>query len=66
MLEPAVSNAGHADAVVRNASHEVTGAIERIDNPDKLGVLCACATTFFADKGVVRIGLLQVGNEFLF
>ena len=39
MLELAVSDTGHTDAVVRNASHKVAGAVEWVDNPDKLGVL---------------------------
>ena len=66
MLELAVSYAGHTDAVVRNASHKVTRAIEWVDNPDKLGVLRASTTTFLANKGVVWIGLLKIGNQFLF
>ena len=66
MLELAVSDAGHTDAVVRNASHKVAGAIERVDNPDKLGVLRASTATFFANKGMVWIGLLKISNQFLF
>ena len=66
MLELAVTNARHTNAVVRNASHKVTGAIERVDNPDKLGVFRASATTFLADKGMVWLGLLKIGNQFLF
>ena len=66
MLELAVSDAGRTDAVVRNASHKVAGAIERVDNPDKLGVLRASTTTFFANKGMVWIGLLKIDNQLLF
>ena len=66
MLELAVSDTGHTDAVVRNASHKVAGAVEWIDNPDKLGVLRASTTTFLANKGMVWIGFLKIGNQFLF
>ena len=48
---------------MRNASHEVAGAIERIDNPYVLGIIRSCPSTFFADESVVWVGALEVVDQ---
>jgi hypothetical protein len=56
------------DAVLREAVHEVGGAIDRVDDP---GVFCLVvgvggSAGFFAQEGVVRVGFGQHFDDGLF
>ena len=51
---------------MRNASHEVASAVERIDNPDVLGIIRPCPSTLFADESVVWVGALKVVDQLAF
>ncbi|MND96397.1 hypothetical protein D3C80_886900 [compost metagenome] len=62
MLKAATVFAGNADSKVRNATQEVGGTVQWVDDPQV--VLAFFAATgvqagFFAVDGVVRVGLAQ-------
>ncbi|MCY1508910.1 hypothetical protein D9M68_432350 [compost metagenome] len=61
MLQAALVLAGDAHGVVRNATDEVGGAVQRVDDPQVIGAFALAfqQAAFFAEDAVVRVGLAQ-------
>ena len=65
MLDLALVKAGDGNAEVRDAANKVSGAVDRVDYPLVFAVGIATLAGFLAEKAVVRVGLLQVVDDFL-
>jgi hypothetical protein len=69
VFQAATVFAGDADGEVRNAAQEVGGAVQRIDDPQVVFAFDAGAGVqagFFTLDRVIRVGLAQCVDDFLF
>ena len=58
VLKLSAFNTRHADAIMRDPAHKITGAVEWVDNPDIFRVFWPRSPTFLADECMVGVGFL--------
>src|SRR5690606_9254250 len=63
VLELAALDAGHGNRAVGNPGNEVAGAVDGVDDPDRVRVLAFDASGFLAQEAVLGIGLAQALDE---
>src|SRR5690606_6853672 len=68
VLEAATVFARNAHGIVRHATDEVGGAIQRVDDPEVIGAVSGALreAAFLAENAVVGVGLAQRGHDQLF
>ena len=66
VLQATLINAAYGYGVVGDTPDEVGGAIQWINHPQVVSVFWAGPAGLFAEKSVVRVGALELANDFLF